>query len=131
MSEGEHNPLSELKAALQADDDYAWTWQCNLACIGKDSGGDHETANRYAAGFMKNAFDVDVRKQEHWKAFEEQWANQGSIPWSAQCDTLLTKLQLLIDSGRKRTHEEMQALAERLVSMGATAESIELTEYGE
>ena len=68
-----HSPLSDLKAALQADEDYAWTWQCNLACIGMDSGGHHESANRYAAQFMKNAFGVDVTTQENWKRFESQW----------------------------------------------------------
>lgn len=71
--DGVHSPLSELQAALLADEDYAWTWLCNLACIGLDAGGDHEKANRYAAGFMKNAFGVDVTTQEHWKKFEKLW----------------------------------------------------------
>lgn len=84
--DGAHSPLSELNAALKADEDYAWTWLCNLACIGFDSIDDmrsatekrmpHEIANRRAAQFMKNAFGVDVTTQEHWKKFEENWAKQ-------------------------------------------------------
>ena len=73
-----YSPLSELQAALRADDDYAWTWFCNLACIGMDAGGSHEQANGYAATFMKNTFGVDVRTHERWKQFEAQWANQDN-----------------------------------------------------
>ena len=71
-----HSPLSELKAALQADEYYAWSWHCNLACIGLDSGGDPQSANLCAAQFMKNLFDVDVRTQMAWLGFEAAWANQ-------------------------------------------------------
>lgn len=67
------SPLSQLKAALKNCDDFAWTWHCNLACIGLDSGGAHEVANRRAAQFMKNAFGVDVTTQENWKQLERQW----------------------------------------------------------
>ena len=85
----EHTPLSELKSALHADADYAWTWQCNLACIGIDSVSDmanvaedehltpHEAANRRAAQFMRNTFDLDIRTNEHWKEFEAQWMNEA------------------------------------------------------
>ena len=68
------SPLSQLKDALKADDDYAWTWLCNLACIGLDSGGTHENSNRRAAQFMRNAFDIDVTQCENWKQFELQWS---------------------------------------------------------
>lgn len=44
--DGASGPLSDLKAALKADGDYAWTWLCNLACIALDSGGTHENSNR-------------------------------------------------------------------------------------
>lgn len=77
--DGTHSPLSELKAALQANDDFAWTWLCNLACIGLDSGGTHENSNRRAAQFMKNAFDVDVTTQKNWKDFEAQWLNEAVV----------------------------------------------------
>ena len=82
----DHTPVSELKAALHADPDYAWTWQCNLACIGIDSVSDisaddsiapHETANRRAAQFMSNAFGLDIRTNEHWKEFESLWAKEA------------------------------------------------------
>lgn len=68
-----YSPLSELKAALQRDEDYAWTWHCNIACIALDCGESHEDANRRAASFMKNAFDVDVTNQDNWKQLEDQW----------------------------------------------------------
>lgn len=42
-----------------------------------------------------------------------------SLSWPAQCDTVLTKLQSVIDSRAPRTYEEMNAIAERLVKMGA------------
>jgi hypothetical protein len=73
------SPLAELKAALKADDDYAWTWHCNIACVGLACGGSHQEANRYAAQFMKNTFDVDVTTQENWKRFEELWAKAAIV----------------------------------------------------
>jgi len=82
----DYSPLLALQSALKADEDYAWTWLCNLACVGFDSIDDmrsatekrmpHEIANRRAAQFMKNAFGVDVTTQEHWKKFEEKWIKQ-------------------------------------------------------
>lgn len=75
-----YSPLAELQAALKADEDYAWTWLCNLACIGIDAGGTHESSNRRAAMFLRAAFDVDVRTQEHWKQFESQWATEDKSP---------------------------------------------------
>lgn len=59
-----YSPLTELIAALKANEDYAWTWQCNLACIALDCGASHENANRRAAQFMNNAFGVDVTTQD-------------------------------------------------------------------
>lgn len=97
----DHSPLSELKAALQADADYAWTWQCNLACIGIDSVSDianaenltpHETANRRAAQFMSNAFGLDIRTNEHWNAFEAQWKNEDSTTWTGRAKRLMDQV---------------------------------------
>jgi hypothetical protein len=76
--DGTHSPLSDLKAALQANEDFAWTWLCNLACIGLDAGATHENANRRAAQFMQNAFGIDVTKCENWKQFESLWAEESS-----------------------------------------------------
>lgn len=53
----------------------------------------------------------------------------SSLPWSAKCDTLLTKLQSTIYSGQKRTYEEMKSLADRLTEMGATVAAMELQQY--
>ena len=122
----DHTPLSDLKAALQSDDEYAWSWLCNLACIGMDSGGHHESASRYAAQFMRNTFDVDVRNQENWKTFEAQWAEWTDTSFSAKCDSLLTQLQAVIDSPRGRSHEQMKAIADRLTAMGVSVASMEL-----
>lgn len=36
----------------------------------------HEAANRRAAQFMRNTFDLDIRTNEHWKEFEAQWMNE-------------------------------------------------------
>ena len=74
------SPLSDLKAALKADEDYAWTWLCNLACIALDSGGTHENSNRRAAQFMQNAFDIDVTQCENWKQYELQWSEPVDEP---------------------------------------------------
>ena len=95
----DHTPISELTAALKADDDYAWLWLCNLACIGIDSVSDvangpvnpHEAANRRAAQFMSNAFGLDIRTSERWKEFEKLWkkeANQAKPELAASNPTL-------------------------------------------
>jgi hypothetical protein len=62
-----------LKALIQADDDMAWTWHCNIAMPFVDEGGSHKMANHAAARFMSTAFDVDVTKFVWWKDFEKQW----------------------------------------------------------
>jgi len=76
MTVAEH--IKALSEAMQSDSDYAWTWQCNLACIAIDSSPyvTHERANRTAAQFMKNAFGVDIKQNEHWHTFERQWMEE-------------------------------------------------------
>ena len=103
-----HSPLAQLKAALQADEDYAWTWLCNLACIALDSGGTHENSNRRAAQFMKNAFDIDVTQCENWKQFELQWSESSPVEEPSQaameiagrvwCDQDMSNLVMDADS---------------------------------
>lgn len=56
-----------LKNAIQKDEDYAWTWHCNIAMPFIDQGGTHEQANKAAADFMKIAFDVDVTKFDYYQ----------------------------------------------------------------
>ena len=55
-----------LKSAIQADDDYAWSWHCNVAMPFVDEGGSHEQANRAAARFMRTCFNMDVTKFDQW-----------------------------------------------------------------
>lgn len=57
-----------LKAALQSDPEYAWSWHCNVAMMFVDAGGDHHVGNQGAARFMKLCFDVDTTKCAGWQA---------------------------------------------------------------
>lgn len=58
-----------LKAIVQADDAYAWSWHCNLAMSFVDEGANHMQGNRAAARFMRMCFDVDTTKFKEYKAF--------------------------------------------------------------
>lgn len=62
-----------LKNAIQANDDLAWTWHCNIAMPFIDEGGSHMMANHAAARFMSTVFGVDVTKFVWWQDFEKQW----------------------------------------------------------
>lgn len=62
----------QLQEALQADNDYAWSWHANIAVCFMDEGGTHEQSNKAAARFMSTAFGIDVTKFDQWKAFD--WA---------------------------------------------------------
>lgn len=70
----DESPVQRLTKAIQSDDDYAWSWQCNVAVPFMDEGGTHEQANKAAARFMLTAFGVDVTTLDQWKAF----------PWAAR-----------------------------------------------
>lgn len=102
------SPLSDLKAALKADEDYAWTWLCNLACIALDSGGTHENSNRRAAQFMKNAFDIDVTQCENWKQLELQWSEsvQGEEEAQPTIDEWMQAYDAAVESGQSRISRE-------------------------
>jgi hypothetical protein len=58
--------FNTLKAALQADNSYAWSWHCNIAMAAVDEGFDHAGANEGAARFMSMCFGVDVKKFSEW-----------------------------------------------------------------
>lgn len=64
---------SEIKKALDAlseamnDDDYLWSWQCNLAMAYYDQGGSRLASNIAAANFLKLLFDADVTKLEYYR----------------------------------------------------------------
>lgn len=51
-----------LKAAMQADPQYAWGWHCNIACAIQDEGIVHKAANSCAARAMAFLFSVDTSK---------------------------------------------------------------------
>lgn len=56
-----------LKAALQADSEFAWGWHCNIAMAFVDeSGVALATANRAAARFMKNCFGIDTSQSPQY-----------------------------------------------------------------
>ena len=61
------SPLDALKKALTDDPEYAWSWHCNIAMASHDEGLSKPEANRAAARFMKNCFDIDMTKHEHFK----------------------------------------------------------------
>jgi len=63
-----------LQSAIQADDDFAWSWHCNVAMSFQDEGGTHEQANRAAARFMQTCFGVDVTTLGQWREFD--WAKE-------------------------------------------------------
>ena len=63
------------------------------------------------------------------EAFENGYTRlRDDSGFMTQCDTLLTQLQAVIDSPRKRTHEQMKAVAERLKAMSDIALFMELGE---
>lgn len=73
MNEEVKQAFETLKAALQADDEYAWAWHCNIAVAFMDTepgyGGRklHRPANEGAAIFMQRCFDIDIRQSRQWK----------------------------------------------------------------
>lgn len=52
--------MDTLRAAIKADEGYAWSWHCNIAMASFDEGLSHDAANAAAARFMKMCFDVDT-----------------------------------------------------------------------
>ena len=60
--------FDELKAAMNADSEYAWGWHCNLAVPIMDAAGvGHERANRAAAHLMQHLFDYDITTHPHYQ----------------------------------------------------------------
>lgn len=64
------NCLDGLTNAIKKDEDYAWTWHCNIAMPIQDEGISNRYANEAAASVMKHIFDVDITKSEYYKAFD-------------------------------------------------------------
>ena len=71
MSKEIRDAIETLKTAIHEDSEYAWSWQCNLAMAAYDEGLDHSAANRSAARFMQNLFDIDMTKYEYFKETQE------------------------------------------------------------
>lgn len=69
--------ISVLTAEMLKDEDYAWTWHCNIAVCFMDEGGTHRQANQAAARFMKLAFGIDVTTFDAWKYYEAIWNPLG------------------------------------------------------
>lgn len=57
---GTSRAFADLRAAMQADPGYAWSWHCNIAVASQDEGMEHGAANRAAARFMHTCFGVDT-----------------------------------------------------------------------
>jgi hypothetical protein len=56
------HPFDALKKELHADQEYAWTWQCNIAMAAYDQGIDRDKANNIARLFMQRSFGVDPKE---------------------------------------------------------------------
>ena len=69
--------FQNLKKALQADPDYAWSWHCNIAMNLMDNLGSynpkannqerHRVCNEAAAKMMNYIFNIDTAKHEHYE----------------------------------------------------------------
>ena len=66
-----------LRDEVRADQDYAWSWHCNIAMAAQDEGVDHETANKAANRFMQICFGVDTKAPN---AQVQAAARQGRSP---------------------------------------------------
>lgn len=68
--------FDELKAAMQADPEYAWGWHCNFAMPIMDASGiSHEKANKAAAHLMQHLFDYDITTHPHYQ-YDKSGAQQ-------------------------------------------------------
>jgi len=68
--------FDELKAAMQADPEYAWSWHCNFAMPIMDASGiSHEKANKAAAHLMQHVFDYDITTHPHYQ-YDKSGAQQ-------------------------------------------------------
>ena len=56
-----------LQKYLQDDEDYAWSWHCNIAMNAVDAGAPHLEANVVTAGFMRRCFGIDTQHLKQYK----------------------------------------------------------------
>lgn len=72
-------PFDQLKAALNADSGFAWSWHCNIAMPIMDRlGCSHREANEAAAAVMQHLFGLDMRLNRCWDAtFSPRTSQKG------------------------------------------------------
>lgn len=63
--------MDVIRKAIHIDEDYAWSWHCNLAMTSYDEGLSHKSANKAAARFMQICFDYDVTELKFYKDIME------------------------------------------------------------
>lgn len=68
MTSEDQHPFTALKAAINADPEYAWGWHCNLAVPIMDAACvSHDLANQAAALIMRQLFDCDITTHPHYE----------------------------------------------------------------
>lgn len=66
LRNGEHEPvISALTKQLNQDEDYLWSWHCNIAMAAYDEGLSHSAANRAASRFL-SALGCNSEKIKHY-----------------------------------------------------------------
>lgn len=66
------SPKLALDAQIASDQDYAWSWHCNLAVpIMESAGISHTKANDIAASLMRDIFGTDTRLNPNYQVAQE------------------------------------------------------------
>jgi hypothetical protein len=76
--------MAVIAKAVHEDQDYAWTWLCNLAMMAQDAGATNAEANKRAANFLYNIFGyrawaVNDTYKEHIKAGQQVSFSENCI----------------------------------------------------
>lgn len=71
--------LQSLSDIMVNDNEYAWSWHCNLAMMAVDAGANHKDANIRASDFMRTAFGVDTSKLKEYKQIMESYNDNSKI----------------------------------------------------
>ena len=86
-----------IKKAMHEDYSYAWSWHCNIAVPAMDEGLPHEAANKAAARFMYNAFELDTTSPP--KGMEENDISDVEIAELSESYKELHKTEIVYPSG--------------------------------
>lgn len=65
--------MQALSDIMANDNEYAWSWHCNLAMMAVDVGANHKNANIRVSDFMRTAFGVDTSKLKEYKQIMESY----------------------------------------------------------